>query len=120
MHRIGIALATFLILASISTPVSFVQDKEKPAAKASTAAAAVVNLNSAARPQLETRPGVGAATAKRILEYRQAKGTFKKVVGTSRVGYHVPESNGPTSAILGNTLPVQRDAAAGVRQKSAK
>ena len=38
----------------------------------------------------------------------------------SRAGYHVPESNGPTSAILGNALPVQRDAAAGVRQKSTK
>jgi competence protein ComEA len=79
MQRFGIALATFVILASMSAPVSFAQDKEKPAAKASAPATAAVNLNSATQAQLETLPGIGAATAKRIIEYRQKNGNFKKV-----------------------------------------
>jgi competence protein ComEA len=38
-----------------------------------------VNLNTATAAQLETLPGVGAATAQRILEYRQKSGGFKKI-----------------------------------------
>jgi competence protein ComEA len=42
-------------------------------------AAAVVNLNTANLAQLETLPGVGKATAERIIEYREKSGGFKKV-----------------------------------------
>ena len=38
-----------------------------------------VNLNTATVQQLETLPGVGPATAQRIVEYRQKSGGFKKV-----------------------------------------
>ena len=79
MKRLGIALATFVILASLSTPASFAQDQGKAAAKTSAPAGAAVNLNSATQAQLETLPGIGAATAKRIIEYRQKNGNFKKV-----------------------------------------
>jgi competence protein ComEA len=55
-------------------------EQDKPgAARASAAPAAPVNLNTATQAQLETLPGIGAATAKRILEYRQKSGSFKKV-----------------------------------------
>ena len=78
MNRLGIALASFVILGLLSAP-ALAQDKAKPAAKPAAPAAASINLNSATQAQLETLPGVGAATAKRIIEYRQKSGGFKKV-----------------------------------------
>ena len=41
--------------------------------------AELVNLNTATVTQLETLPGIGPATAQRILEYRQKSGGFKKI-----------------------------------------
>ena len=50
------------------------QDGKPPAASQ-----APLNLNSASAADLEKLPGVGAAMAARILEYRQKSGGFKKV-----------------------------------------
>lgn len=53
------------------------QDAKAPATAA--APAAPLNLNVATAADLEKLPGIGAAMATRILEYRQKSGGFKKV-----------------------------------------
>lgn len=38
----------------------------------------VININTASQKELETLPGVGSATASKIIKYREEKGKFKK------------------------------------------
>jgi competence protein ComEA len=54
--------------------------RPRPSGKTARATtAAPVNLNTATAADLETLPGIGQATAARILEYRQKSGGFKKI-----------------------------------------
>jgi competence protein ComEA len=46
--------------------------------QAATAQTPPVNLNTATAADLEKLPGIGPATAARIVEYRQKNGAFKK------------------------------------------
>jgi competence protein ComEA len=70
-------IGALLMAMLVALPVSSVlAQSDKPAA--STAKPAL-NLNTATLDQLEDLPGIGRATAERILEYRQKQGGFKKI-----------------------------------------
>ena len=68
-----------LALAFAATSVGAQTASAAGAPKATASLENPVNLNTATSAQLETLPGVGAAVAQRILEYRQKNGGFKKV-----------------------------------------
>jgi comEA protein len=66
-----------LCVLCLAGAVPVTAQESKPSAEA--AAAAPININTATMAQLETLPGIGKATAERILEYRQKNGGFKKI-----------------------------------------
>jgi len=78
----GIAsiVSTALVLFGIAASASAMSAPggQAPAAK-DKPPVAIVNINTATSTELQTLPGVGAATATRILEYRQKNGGFKKI-----------------------------------------
>lgn len=79
--RTILVVTTALVLAAFSAP-SFAQSAmpESQASKPAKATPAQpVNLNTATALELEALPGVGVATAARIIEYRQKVGSFKKI-----------------------------------------
>lgn len=73
------SLATAVLVATLMTaaPVSAAQEPPQAAQKPSPDAP--LNINTATAAALEALPGIGAATAARIIEYRQKNGAFKKV-----------------------------------------
>lgn len=82
MNRFTFPIASLVVsclLVAGAAPSAAAPQNKPPASKASPALTAPVNLNTATQAQLETLPGIGAATAKRILEYRQKSGSFKKI-----------------------------------------
>ena len=77
MSRLN-ALALSLMVCLIATAATAAaQDTAQPRTQ-KAAAAATVNINTATASELQKLPGIGAATATRILEYRQKNGPFKK------------------------------------------
>jgi comEA protein len=74
------SLAAVLVASLLSVPALPPHDllAQEPPPRTTTERPAPLNLNAATEAQLEALPGIGAATATRILEYRKKNGPFKK------------------------------------------
>lgn len=69
-------LAAIVASALLAAPVSATQG---PAPAPAGVARAAIDLNTASVADLEDLPGIGRATAERIVEHRQKNGPFKKI-----------------------------------------
>jgi comEA protein len=78
MRRVCFLIVMVMAMAVSTRAAELVQEKA-PKAKAAAAPSAPLNLNTATAAQLEALPGVGAGTAKLIVDHRQKNGGFKKV-----------------------------------------
>ena len=62
---------------------------EAPAATEAPSSAELININFASQSELESLPGIGPTTAKKIIDYREANGPFvstEDIVNVSGIG----------------------------------
>jgi competence protein ComEA len=75
-----LGLAVIVLVFAFSTSLAFAQGSAKvDAGKASAQVASKININKATVEQLTELKGIGEAYAKKIIEYREKNGPFKKI-----------------------------------------
>ena len=80
MFRTLFTSLALLVALHAGAAAAVAQDAKAPSGRAAASKApSVVNLNTATAAQIATLPGIGAATAKRIVEHREKNGSFKKI-----------------------------------------
>jgi len=79
MHRMSFVLGCALAALMASAPVTAGAQEKAAKSKPAAAVTTPVNLNTATVADLQALPGVGAATARLIIEHREKNGGFKKI-----------------------------------------
>lgn len=77
MNRLN-ACALALVTCLAGAAVIEAQDRAPRAANTKASVSTPVNINTATAADLQKLPGIGAATAGRIIEYREKNGPFSK------------------------------------------
>jgi competence protein ComEA len=79
MYRRSIVVGLAVMMLAAAPPASLLAQSKPAKAKAATTVSSPLNLNTATAAELQALPGVGASTAKLIIEHRQKNGGFKKI-----------------------------------------